>query len=72
MSETKTAVVILSDPTPDTEESLARVFNALAAAWEYGRNGEALVLLQGAGTRRPERLRDTTHPAPPGWRACGS
>ncbi|GAA2716587.1 DsrE family protein [Actinoplanes palleronii] len=63
MSETKTAIVILSDPAPGAEESVGRVLNALATAWDYGQHGEALVLFQGAGTRWPEQLQDTAHPA---------
>ncbi|MEU3642868.1 hypothetical protein AB0E59_05735 [Lentzea sp. NPDC034063] len=59
----KTAVVVLSDPSTGTEEALGRVFNALAAAWEFAQGGEALVLFQGAGTRWPAVLADAAHPA---------
>lgn len=59
----KTAVVVLSDPSTGSEEALGRVFNALAAAWEFAQGGEAVVLFQGAGTRWPAVLADSAHPA---------
>ncbi|MFD4635889.1 hypothetical protein ACFWN2_01170 [Lentzea sp. NPDC058436] len=59
----KTAVVVLSDPSTGTEEALGRVFNALATAWEFAQGGEALVLFQGAGTRWPAVLSEPEHPA---------
>jgi len=59
----KTAVVVLSDPSTGTDEALGRVFNALATAWEFAQGGEALVLFQGAGTRWPAVLADSAHPA---------
>ncbi|PRY39054.1 hypothetical protein [Umezawaea tangerina] len=59
----KTAVVVLSDPSTGTEEALGRVFNALATAWESAQGGEALVLFQGTGTRWPAVLADPAHPA---------
>ena len=59
----KTAVVVLSDPSTGTDEALGRVFNALATAWEFAQGGEALVLFQGAGTRWPAVLADPAHPA---------
>ncbi|WP_436535975.1 hypothetical protein [Actinoplanes sp. HUAS TT8] len=59
----KTAVVVLSDPSTGTDEALGRVFDALAAAWEYAQDGEALVLFQGTGTRWPAVLADPAHPA---------
>lgn len=59
----KTAIVVLSDPSTGSEEALGRVFNALATAWEFGQAGEALVLFQGAGTRWPAVLADSAHPA---------
>lgn len=31
----KTAIVVLSDPKSNTEEALGRVFNALAAAYDF-------------------------------------
>ena len=60
----KTAVVVLSDPKNDSEESLGRLFNALAAAHEFKRRGDAVqVLFQGAGTRWVEHLAKPDHPA---------
>jgi len=59
----KTAVVVLSDPSTGTEEAVGRVFNALAAAWDFAQGGEALVVFQGTGTRWPAVLADPAHPA---------
>ncbi|MFC4533596.1 hypothetical protein [Sphaerisporangium dianthi] len=59
----KTAVVVLSDPSTGTDEALGRVFDALATAWEFAQDGEALVLFQGTGTRWPAVLADPAHPA---------
>ncbi|MBQ0850693.1 hypothetical protein ACFU9Y_20380 [Streptomyces sp. NPDC057621] len=59
----KTAVVVLSDPSTGTDEALGRVFDALATAWEFAQDGEALVLFQGTGTRWPAVLADSDHPA---------
>lgn len=59
----KTAIVILSDPTGDSEEALGRVFNALAAAYDFKKAGEAVkILFQGAGTRWPAHLQKEAHP----------
>ena len=50
----KAAIVILSDPKSGSEEALGRVFNALAAAYDFQQNGEEVtVLFQGVGTTRP-------------------
>ena len=47
----KTAIVVLSDPSGG-EEALGRVFNALAAAYDFRQRGHAVeVLFQGTGTR---------------------
>lgn len=52
----KTAVVVLSDPSTGSDEALGRVFDALATAWEFAQgDSEALVLFQGTGTRRAPR-----------------
>ena len=59
---TKTAIVILSDPTTG-EESLGRAFNALAVAHELDAAGNDVVVhFSGTGTRWPEVLTDPTHP----------
>jgi len=60
----KTAIVVLSDPKSDSEEALGRLFNALAAAYDYKNNGgEVEIYFQGTGTRWPEQLQDENHPA---------
>ena len=60
----KTAIAILSDPKGGSEESLGRVFNALAAAYDFKNAGqEVSILFQGAGTRWPEVLQAKDHPA---------
>ena len=60
----KTAIIILSDPKGGSEESLGRVFNGLATAYDFKSAGkEVSILFQGAGTRWPEALQKTDHPA---------
>lgn len=62
-SASKTAVVVLSDPNSG-EEALGRVFNALAAAYDFDQAGhDVQVLFHGAGTRWPEVLSAPDHPA---------
>jgi hypothetical protein len=47
----KTAVIVMSDPKGG-EEALGRVFNALAAAYDFkAQKQEVQILFQGAGTR---------------------
>ncbi len=58
----KTAIIVLSDPKGG-DEALGRVFNALAAAIDFGRGGEVALLFQGAGTRWPALLAQPDHPA---------
>jgi len=63
-SKQKTAIVVLSDPDSGTQESLGRLFNALAGAYEYRDEGDEVTLLfQGTGTRWLGRLVDPEHPA---------
>lgn len=58
----KTAIVILSDPKAGSEESLGRLFNALAAAYDFKQAGQDVSLyFQGTGTRWPEALRQENH-----------
>jgi hypothetical protein len=58
----KTAIVILSDPKAGSEESLGRVFNALATAYDCKQaNEEVSIYFQGAGTRWPEELLKSDH-----------
>ncbi|RJP38971.1 MAG: hypothetical protein C4547_03940 [Phycisphaerales bacterium] len=60
----KTAVIVMSDPNSESEESLGRVFNALAAAYDIKQRGEDVVIqFQGTGTRWVGRLADERHPA---------
>ena len=59
----KAAIIILSDPKTGSEEALGRVFNALAAAYDFKQKGdEVTVLFQGAGTRWPSELSKADHP----------
>ena len=59
----KTAIIILSDPKNESEESLGRVFNGLAAAYDFQSAGEEVsILFQGAGTRWPAVLQKEDHP----------
>ncbi|MGF1671322.1 MAG: DsrE family protein [Balneolaceae bacterium] len=60
----KTAIIVLSDPKSESEEALGRLFNALAAAYDFKKTGETVqILFQGAGTRWPEVLQHEDHPA---------
>ncbi len=60
----KAAIIILSDPKGGSEEALGRVFNALAAAYDFKNKGDDVtVLFQGAGTRWPSELSKADHPA---------
>ena len=60
----KAAIIILSDPKSGSEEALGRVFNALAAAYDFKQKGdEVTVLFQGAGTRWVGHLSKPDHPA---------
>ena len=59
----KTAVVVLSDPK-NGEEALGRVFNALAATYDFkSRADEVELVFQGAGTRWIGVLTNPQHPA---------
>jgi hypothetical protein len=60
----KAAIIVLSDPKSGSEESLGRVFNALAAAYDFKQQGdEVSVRFQGAGTRWIGELSKPEHPA---------
>jgi hypothetical protein len=60
----KTAIVILSDPKAGAEESLGRLFNALAFADESRAGGDEVeIVFKGAGTRWPGELVKLGHPA---------
>lgn len=59
----KTAIIILSDPKTGSEEALGRVFNALAAAYDFKQQGhEVTVLFQGTGSRWIGELSKPEHP----------
>ncbi len=60
----KAAILVLSDLKSGSEEALGRVFNALAAAYEFKTRGEDVtILFNGAGTRWIGELGKEDHPA---------
>ncbi len=60
----KAAIIILSDPKSGSEDALGRVFNGLAAAYDFKQRGDDVtVLFQGAGTRWVGELNKADHPA---------
>jgi hypothetical protein len=62
----KTAVVVFSDPSSESEEALGRLFNALFVTYELREKGQEVALIfQGAGTRWPAVLVKPDHPANP-------
>ena len=62
MPSTKTAIVVLSDPRGG-EEALGRVFNALAAAYDFKQKQQDVRLVfQGTGTRWTALLVQPDHP----------
>ncbi len=59
----KAAVIVLSDPKTGSEESLGRLFNALAAVYGFKQRGDDVQpLFQGAGTRWAGELVNKEHP----------
>lgn len=63
MSSTKTAIVVLSDPQGG-DEALGRVFNALAATYDFKQQQQDVQLVfQGTGTRWTALLTRIDHPA---------
>ena len=59
----KTAIVVLSDPQGG-DEALGRLFNALAAAYDFKQKQQDVQLVfQGTGTRWATLLRQQDHPA---------
>jgi DsrE/DsrF-like family len=63
MATTKTAIVVLSDPQGG-EEALGRVFNALAATYDFKQKHQDVQLVfQGTGTRWTGLLTRIDHPA---------
>lgn len=64
-----TTIVVLSDPNAG-EEALGRVFNALAAAYDFKtRQQPVQIVFQGTGTRWPRVLSAPDHPAHALYRA---
>ena len=64
-AKTKATIVVLSDPkSGSAEEALGRVFNALAAAYDFKQRGDDVsIQFQGAGTRWIGELSKQDHPA---------
>ena len=63
MSQTRTAIVVLSDPRGG-DDALGRVFNALAATYDFKqKQHEVQLIFQGAGTRWTGVLSQADHPA---------
>lgn len=63
MTSTRTAIVVLSDPQGG-EEALGRLFNALAATYDFKQQQQDVQLLfQGTGTRWTGLLTKADHPA---------
>lgn len=59
----KKAIIILSDPKSGGEDALGRLFNGLAAAYDYKTNGDDVsILFQGAGTRWTAEVTKEDHP----------
>lgn len=59
----KVAISIYSDPKSGSEEALGRVFNALAAAYDFRQAGiEVTIIFQGTGTRWIGELVKPEHP----------
>ena len=66
----KAAVVVFSDPKSGSEESLGRLFNALAATFDFKQRGDDVTLLfAGAGTRWAGEVVKEDHPAHQLYRA---
>jgi hypothetical protein len=60
----KAAIVVMSDPKNGSEEALGRLFNGLAAAYDFKQRGDEVTLLfQGAGTRWAGEVVKPDHPA---------
>lgn len=59
----KVAIIILSDPASGGEEALGRLFNGLAAAYDFKEHGtEVAIYFQGTGTRWPGVVGKPDHP----------
>jgi hypothetical protein len=59
----KAAIIIFSDPKHGGEEALGRLFNGLAAAYDFKQHGtEVAIYFQGTGTRWAGVVGDKAHP----------
>jgi hypothetical protein len=59
----KAAIIILSDPKSGGEDALGRMFNGLAAAYDFKqRNIDVSIYFQGAGTRWAGVVTQPDHP----------
>ena len=62
-NDLKAALIILSDPNSGTDDANGKLFNALAAAYDFKQaNQEVTILFQGAGTRWPALLEKSESP----------
>jgi hypothetical protein len=60
----KAAIVVLADPKSGSDQALGRLFNALAAAYDFKQqNMPVRLFFQGAGTRWAGELANQDHPA---------
>ncbi len=60
----KAAIVVLSDPKSGSAEALGRLFNALAAAYDFKQHGDDVsILFQGARTRWIGEVSESDHAA---------
>ncbi len=60
----KAAIVVLSDPKSGSAEALGRLFNALAAAYDFKQHGDDVsILFHGAGTRWIGEVSESDHAA---------
>lgn len=59
----KAAIIIFSDPKYGGEEALGRLFNGLAAAYDFKQKGtEVAIYFQGTGTRWAGVVSKSDHP----------
>lgn len=59
----KAAIIILSDPSTNSDEALGRAFNGLATAYDFKQKGDDVtIIFQGAGTRWTEYVTKEDNP----------
>lgn len=62
-NDAKTALIILSDPNSNSDDANGKLFNALAAAYDFKQaDQDVTILFQGAGTRWPALLEKADSP----------